>query len=358
MPAMTATSPTPALAVGVIGDGFMQPSYFVDALNERLAGRALAIETMALNWPIERNITKVDPELPVQEFVGRPEQFYDFIGRAEILINHLAPVTRETFARAPKLKLIAVSRGGPINIDMAAAREHGVRVVNTPGRNASAVAEFTIASMLAETRNLIRGHVALAAGDYRGDLYHRDITGPELCELTVGVIGYGHVGTLVVRMLKGFGCRILVHDPYKQLSRADQDDGVAMVDLDTLIASSDVVTLHPRVTRETRGMIGAAEFAAMKRGAYFVNTARGPLVDYAALYEALTSGQLAGAALDTFEFEPPPPDWPLLKLSNVTLSPHIAGASRYTIRKAAVMIAEDVARFLAGEALLNPCDGQ
>lgn len=355
---MTAPHPQEALAVGIIGDGFMQPSYFVEALNERLAGRSLAIDIMTLGWPIERNITKVDPALPIQEFVGRPEQFFEFVGRAEILINHLAPVTRETFARAPKLKLIAVSRGGPVNIDMAAASEHGVRVVNTPGRNASAVAEFTVAAMLAETRNLIRGHVALAAGDYRGDLYHRDITGPELCELTVGVIGYGHVGTLVVRMLKAFGCRILVHDPYKQLSRADQDDGVTMVGLDLLLGESDIVTLHPRVTKETRGMIGAAQFAAMKRGAYFVNTARGPLVDYAALHEALTSGQLAGAALDTFEFEPPPPDWPLLKLPNVTLSPHIAGASRYTIRKAAVMIAEDVARFLSNQALLNACDGR
>ncbi|MDX6751168.1 2-hydroxyacid dehydrogenase [Geminicoccaceae bacterium 1502E] len=352
---MDSASSNEPLAVGIIGDGFMQPSYFVEALQERFADRPLAIETMTLGWPIERNITKVDPELSVQEFVGRPEQFFEFISRTEILVNHLAPVTRETFERAPRLKLIAVSRGGPINIDMKAAADHGVQVVNTPGRNASAVAEFTIASMLAETRNLIRGHIALARGEYRGDLYHRDITGPELCELTVGVIGYGHVGTRVVRMLKPFGCRILVNDPYKQLSREDLDDGVVMADLDTVLREADIVTLHPRVTQETRGMIGAAQFAAMKKGAYFVNTARGPLVDYDALHEALVSGQLAGAALDTFAFEPPPPGWPLLELPNVTLSPHIAGASRYTIRKAAVMAAEEVARFVNRQAPLHPC---
>jgi D-3-phosphoglycerate dehydrogenase len=129
-----------------------------------------------------------------------------------------------------------------------------------------------------------------------------------------------------------------------------------MVGIDALLAESDVVTLHPRVTKETRGMIGAPQFAAMKDGVYFINTARGPLVDYAALYEALTSGKIRGCALDTYELEPPPPDWPLLKLPNVTLSPHIAGASRFTIRKAAMMAAEDVRRFLDDEALLYACN--
>jgi D-3-phosphoglycerate dehydrogenase len=344
------------IAVGVIGDGFMQPSYFVDALHQAMPDRTLDISIMTLNWPIERNITKVDPVLPVGEFVGRPEQYYDFIGPCDILVCHLAPVIRTTFERAPDLRMVAVSRGGPINIDMAAARDHGVRVSNTPGRNASAVAEFAVATMLAEIRNLTRGHVSMVDGQYRGDLYHHDITGPELGELTVGVIGYGEVGTRLVKLLKPFGCRIIVTDPYKQLSREDADDGVPLVGLDTLLAESDVVTLHPRVTAETRGMIGAAQFAQMKRGVYFINTARGPLVDYPALYDALISGHIRGCALDTYEFEPPPPDWPLLKLANVTLSPHIAGASRFTIRKAAMMAAEDVRRFLDDESLLYACN--
>ncbi|BBK40979.1 oxidoreductase [Allostella vacuolata] len=343
------------VAVRIIGDGFMDPSYFVAALEERVAARPLAIRSMALAWPLQGRVTKSDPTLPVQEFAGRPEDYFDFVADAEILVNHLAPVTRETLERAPGLRLIAVSRGGPVNVDLQAARERGVAVVNTPGRNASAVAEFTIASLLAETRNLIRGHVAMAAGGFPRDLYHRDIAGPELCEMTVGVVGYGEIGARVVALLKPFGGRILVADPYKDLSDADKADGVRRVALDELLRDSDAVTLHPRVTPETRGMIGRERIAAMRRGAYLVNTTRGQILDYAALYDALVSRHLAGAALDTFDPEPPPADWPLLRLPNVTLSPHIAGASRYSIRKAAVTVADDIERFLAGQPLRFPC---
>ena len=171
--------------------------------------------------------------------------------------------------------------------------------------------------------------------------------------MTVGVIGYGHIGTKVVRHLKSFGCRILVCDPYVQLSPGDLDDGVEQVSLDAILEQSDVITMHPRVTAETTGMIGAAEFEKMKDGAYFINTARGPLVDYDALYEALTSGKLGGAGLETFAIEPVPRDWPLLKLPNVTLTPHIAGASVKTVTNAADMLAEEVRRFLSGEPLIN-----
>ncbi len=257
--------------------------------------------------------------------------------------------------RLPALKLVAVSRGGPVNIDLAAARARGVRVVNTPGRNAGAVAEFTIGAILAETRLIRAGHESLRAGEWRGDLYRADRTGRELSEMTVGVIGYGQIGRRVVRLLKAFGCRIMVADPYVQLSAADRADGVALVRLDTLLAQSDVVTLHARVTPETAGFIGRAQFAAMRPGAVFVNTARGPMVDYDALYDALVSHRLGGAMLETFAVEPVPPDWPLLRLSNVTLTPHIAGASVKTVTIAAAAAAEEVRRHIVGEPPLNPC---
>jgi D-3-phosphoglycerate dehydrogenase len=230
-----------------------------------------------------------------------------------------------------------------------------VRVVNTPGRNASAVAEFTIGAILAETRLIRAGHEALRAGEWRGDLYRADRTGRELSEMTVGVVGYGNIGTRIVKLLKPFGCRILVCDPYKQLSAADRADGVEMVNLDRLLARADIVTLHARVTAETTGMIGRDQFARMRPGTIFVNTARGPLVDYDALYDALASGHLGGAMLETFAIEPAPADWPLLKLPNVTLTPHIAGASVKTVTIAAAAIAEEVRRYLAGEPPVNPC---
>ncbi|TIV10777.1 MAG: oxidoreductase, partial [Mesorhizobium sp.] len=237
--------------------------------------------------------------------------------------------------RLPGLKLVAVSRGGPINIDMAAARTHGIRVVNVPGRNASAVAEFTIGAILAETRLIRVGHEALRKGEWRGDLYRADRTGRELSEMTVGVVGYGNIGTKVVRLLRAFGCRILVCDPYVQLSAEDRNAGVELVALDDLLGRSDVVTIHPRVTEETRGLVNKDTIARMKPGVIFINTARGPLVDYDALYDALASGQIASAMLETFAVEPVPADWPLLQLPNVTLTPHIAGASVRTVTYAA-----------------------
>ena len=174
-------------------------------------------------------------------------------------------------------------------------------------------------------------------------------------ELTVGVVGYGKIGTRVVRLLRAFGARILVHDPYVQLSAEDAAAGVHLVGFETLLAEADVVTLHARVTAETTRMMNADAFARMKSDAIFVNTARGPLCDYDALYAALNEGRIAGAMLETFGVEPVPPDWPLLQLPNVTLTPHIAGASLRTVTTAAEQAAEEVRRYLAGEPPLNPC---
>jgi D-3-phosphoglycerate dehydrogenase / 2-oxoglutarate reductase len=158
----------------------------------------------------------------------------------------------------------------------------------------------------------------------------------------------------VARLAAPFGCKIIVADPFKELTDEDIALGVEKVALADLISTADVVTLHPRVTPETRGMIGRAQIESMKKGAYIVNTTRGEVLDYEALYDALQSGHLSGAALDTFNPEPPPADWPLLKLPNVTLSPHIAGASRFSVTKAANMIAEDVFRILDGQNPLHP----
>ena len=343
-------------AVAIIGDRFMLPNLFEDALREA-CGEALTIRCLEQPWPdqpMEHGYAKAGMD-GLKEYVGKPDDIVAFIGDTPILVTHLAPLSAAMMDRLPQLKLIAVTRGGPVNIDIGAARERGIKVVNTPGRNASAVAEFAIGTILAQTRMITRGHDALRRGDWRGDLYRADLAGEELSEMTVGVVGYGHIGTRVVRILKAFGCRILVCDPYVQLAVDDLRDGVEQVSLERLLAQSDVVTLHPRVTEETRGMIGSAQFAAMKPGSFFVNTARGPLVDYQALYDALVSNHLRGAAIETFAVEPVPPDWPLLQLPNVTLTPHIAGASVKTVRIAARSAAEEVRRYLNGEPLLHLC---
>lgn len=342
--------------IAIIGDNFMLPEVF-RAKIEKVASGDLDIRTLQTAWPDEP-MEFGNPALgldKIKEYFGHPDEVVDFIGDAEILVTQLAPLSEGMMRRVPGLKLVAVSRGGPINIDMAAAKAHGITVVNVPGRNATAVAEFTIGAILAETRLIRVGHEALRKGDWRGDLYRADRTGRELNEMTVGVVGYGNIGTKVVRLLRAFGCHVLVSDPYVQLSAEDRNAGVELVALDNLLSRSDVVTLHSRVTEETRGLIGKDTIARMKPGVIFVNTARGPLVDYDALYEALVSGQIASAMLETFAVEPVPSDWPLLQLPTVTLTPHIAGASVRTVTYAAEQAAEEVRRYLAGLPPVNPC---
>jgi D-3-phosphoglycerate dehydrogenase len=212
-------STDPVCEVAIVGDNFMLPSMFERALRAACGDRVL-LRSLTLPWPDEpmQHGYAVAGMDGLREYQGDPDDIVRFVGDAEVLVTQLAPVSAWMLDRMARLKLIAVSRGGPVNIDMPAARARGVRVVNTPGRNASAVAEFAVGAILAETRLIRTGHEALRAGAWRGDLYRADRTGRELSEMTVGVIGYGQIGTRLVRLLKAFGCRILVADPYVQLT--------------------------------------------------------------------------------------------------------------------------------------------
>ena len=342
--------------IAIIGDRFMLPSVFQEKI-EAVCGNRHEIRAVETAWPDEpmEHGYAADGLDGLKEYYGKPDDVVEFVGGAEILVTQLAPLSAGMMDQLPQLRLVAVSRGGPVNIDVMAARARGITVVNTPGRNASAVAEFAIGAILAETRMIRRGHEALRKGNWRGDLYRADLAGRELNEMTVGVIGYGNIGTKVVKLLRAFGAKVLVCDPYVQLSADDRNAGVEHVGLEEILTRSDVVTLHSRVTPETTQMIDAEALAKMKRGAIFINTARGPLVDYDALYEALASGRLAGAMLETFAVEPVPADWPLLQLENVTITPHIAGASVRTVTFAAEQAAEEVRRYIAGLPPVNPC---
>ena len=343
--------------ISIIGDRFMLSRMFEEAIRTRCRLHELNIREYDFAWPdapMEHGYAVAGMD-GLKEYMGTANEVIELARGAKILVTHLAPLSAAIMDQLPDLKLVVVSRGGPVNIDMKAARARNIIVTNTPGRNASAVAEFTIGAILAETRNITKGHDALRRGEYRGDLYRADIAGEELSEMTVGLIGYGQVGSRVVKLLKAFGCRILVSDPYVQLSAEDLRDGVVQTSFERILAEANVISLHPRVTPETSKMINRDAIARMKRGAYLVNTARGPLMDYDALYDALVSGHLRGAMLETFAIEPAPPDWPLLKLPNVTLTPHIAGASLKTVRHAAGLAAEEVRRYLDGEGPLNRC---
>ena len=344
------------IQASIIGDRFMRSGVFVRAINN-VCGDSVACRSTDLPWPdepIDQGYSETGLS-GIKEYQGTPQQVAKHAKGCSVLVTQLAPLNEFVFAALPELKLVVVSRGGPVNVDMSAAARHGVTVVNTPGRNSTAVAQFTVGAIIAETRNISKGHESLRQGEYRGDLYRFDLVGEELQELIIGVIGYGEVGKLFVDHMVALGSRVCVYDPFANLLPKHQGGNVEQVEFKELLMKSDVVTLLCRVTEKNVGIIGAKEFDMMKQGATFVNTARGPLVDYDALYDALASGKLRGAILDTFAVEPVPPDQPLLKLPNVTLTPHIAGASLTTIRNSAKNAAEEIRRWINGEPPLNPC---
>ncbi len=338
------------LRVAVIGDHFVGTELFVEALERQVRPlvRELHVATLDVSWPDVPLVQNAE----VKEFCGDPQAVAALVAGAQALLTHVAPVTQAVVDAGDQLGIIGCCRGGPVNVNVAAASARGIPVVNAPGRNSQAVVEFTVGLILAECRGIARAHAALSQGVWRGDLYRYDRTGRELRGQTIGLVGLGAVAQLLVPCLLPFGLRVIAYDPFVTAARF-AELGVEAVDFASLLAQSDIVSLHARVTPQTVGMIGRAEFAAMKPGAYFINTARGPLVDYDALYAALAGGHLAGAGLDCFPEEPPSPDWPLLALPNVTLTPHIAGSSQGSAQRGAQDVVADVANWVAGRPLLR-----
>jgi D-3-phosphoglycerate dehydrogenase len=277
----------------------------------------------------------------VREAAGDPAELARAAGPADVLLTHLAPVTASVLAAAPRLRLVGVTRGGPVNVDLAAATGHGVPVCYLPGRNLGAVAEYAVGLMIAVTRNVGPASRTLAGGRWDGSYFRYGKCGPELRAATVGLVGLGAIGRRVAELLGAFGATVLAHDPY-----AVEVPGVRLVGLPELLAGSDIVSVHARLTDDTRAMFGPEAFAAMRPGAYFINTSRGELVDEAALRAALDGGRLRGAALDVFAPEPPDPAGGLLGRDDVLTTPHLAGASRQVAEESAATVARAVAGYL------------
>jgi len=291
-------------------------------------------------------------EKSISEYWGSPNQLTEEIGDAEILVVHRAPVTAEVMTASSNLRLIGCARGGPINVDVAEATKRGILVVRAPGRNADAVADYTIGLILAEARTIARAHMRFVSEgtwrfDEQGRLAFR--RGIELPGKTLGLIGFGDIGTRVAQRVKGFGMRVLVYDPY--LSNEEERRGVELTDLDTVMSESDFVSIHARATEENVNLIGEKEIRLMKETSILINTARASLVDYTALYEALRDHRILGAALDVYPEEPVNPDSPLLKLDNVTLTPHLAGTTQEVPLNGVKIVVEDVGRYLHGETV-------
>ena len=330
-----------------VTDLFIKKEVVEAALREKLGHiDHLEIENYAVDFPV----TPLQySEGEITEFVGSEEDLIRRIGDVDHLVVHTSPVTQSVIEHGKKLKSISVTRGGAVNVNVEAATRKQIPVFNTPGRNSSAVAEFTIGLIIAETRNIARSHETTRQGKWVDDYYMYDKTEYELSSKVIGLMGYGNIGEKVCKLLSGFGCKVLVYDPY--ISQVERN--AELVDLDTLLSEADIISLHMRVTPETTGMINLKLLKRMKSSAILVNTARGPLVNYSDLYEALSGGIIARAALDTFESEPVEEGNPLLKLENVTLTNHIAGASRNAVKISADIMAEDLKAFLEGRDVKN-----
>lgn len=331
-----------------ITDLFIKKEVVEAALRNKLAHiDDLVIENFSVDFPITP-LQYGDGE--VTEYVGSEEDILERIGDADHLVVHTSPVTKRVIEQGRKLKSISVTRGGAVNVNIDAASRLNIPVFYTPGRNSSAVAEFTVGLMIAETRNIARSHEAVRQGRWVDDYYIYEKSEFELSNKVIGLMGYGNIGAKVCRLLSGFGCRVLVYDPY--IAEVESHNA-KLTDLDTLLAEADIISLHMRVTPETTGMINMDILRRMKRSAILVNTARGPLVNYGDLYMALEQGVISRAALDTFDVEPIERDNPLLKLENVTLTNHIAGSSRNAAQISAEIMAEDLKDFLEGREVKN-----
>ena len=271
---------------------------------------------------VARSLTPPGFELIMADF-GTPE-FINAAAEAEYFLGLARNMGGEFFRAAPKLKLVQLLSAGYDRVDVEAARKARVPVANNGGANAIAVAEHTILLMLAVLKQLVRFHQDVVAGRWRPPASSESPV-YELSGRTVGIIGLGNIGKKVARRARAFDARVQYYDIVR-LSEAEEDAlGVRFVLLAELLRTSDIVTLHVPLTDTTRGIIGARELSLMKKDAIVVNTCRGPVVDEAALYQALKERQIGGAGLDVLVDEPPKKDNPLFTLGTVTLTPHSAG---------------------------------
>ena len=272
----------------------------------------------------------------------------------EVLVLQGAAISDAVLDAAPGLRAVCCARGGPVNVDLDAATERGIPVVTTPGKNAEAVADLTIGFIVMLARRLpeVVRHVE-AGGVFGHDNYEGSRWfGHDLAGRTLGLVGFGQVGRRVANRALAFGMRVVAHDPFVPAA-AIAEAGAEAVDLETLVATADVISLHARASADNRHLIGRAEVARMKPGCLLINTARDTLVDEEALAEGLASGQLAGIALDLVSPSPPSGHHPLLAFPNVIITPHIGGSTFETLQHAAEMIAAEIERLEAGEPLVN-----
>lgn len=336
----------------VVGDPYMPATVYAEAL-ARL-GDDVTVSTMQIDAATAPP-PRTESERRLREYAGDPAEVARAVAGHHVLIVHGAPVSSEVLDAAP-LRLVCCARGGPVNVDVAAATERRILVTNTPGKNAEAVAELTIAFALLLLRQVPRAsRYLLEGGAFTRSVFDgREYFGREAADVTLGLVGLGHVGREVAARAQALGFKLIGSDPWvSDLTAA----GVEMVKLDDLLARSDIISVHARATAVNRHMFSHEQFARMRQGTLLINTARESLVDEQALLEALEQGIVAGAALDVVEHPPDGTSHPLLSAPNVLVTPHIGGATAETLSRGARVAVAAVADLIAGRPpspLVNP----
>ena len=277
-----------------------------------------------------------------------PELLVERLQGADAVICNKVRISAETMAACPNLKYIGLFATGFNNIDVAYAADHGITVCNVPGYSTEAVAQHSFALLLAITDRCHEYNATVAQGDWiRSRTFtYFPIPLTELCGKTIGIVGYGAIGKRMGDMARAFGMDVLVCG-----RRPVRDTDVEQVPFEELLRRSDVVSMHCPLNADSEGMMNAEAFAKMKKGAIFINTARGGLVDEHALRAALDSGHLMGAGVDVLQVEPMAEDCPLLGAPNCIITPHIAWAGVETRRRLMGIVAENIRRFLAGKPI-------
>ena len=308
-----------------------------------------AAEVVAIEWPCasrqefqhrSQNLEKNGPEAePV------PDEVYEAVADADVLLTHFCPVPASVVGAGKNLKLSGTCRGGREHVDVAAATARNIPVIHCI-RNAEATSDFAIGLMYAETRNIGRAHAALKQGEWRKEYVNSGYT-TSMCEMTLGVVGLGHIGKLVAKKGAGLGMkRVIAYDPFVTQEQVDEIGlPVTMVGEEELFSTADVISLHLRLTPDTAKCINERLLGLMKPTAYLINTSRAGVVDKDALVKALQEKKIGGCALDVFWEEPVPADDPILALDNVTITPHNAGNVVDALPKSPLLLARKIREY-------------
>jgi D-3-phosphoglycerate dehydrogenase len=339
-----------SLRVLVVGDAYAPTTVFADAF----AGLETTHDFDYLQLDVDGDFQPTTAsERHISEYAGSPSQLWPRMAGVDVLVVHGAPVTREVLAASEALRLVCCARGGPRNVDLEAASELGIPVVTTPGKNAEAVADQTVCFLVMLARGFPKAQRFVTEGGRVGGSTFEGLEffGHELGGHVLGLVGYGNVGRCVARRVRPFGVDVIAFDPFVEIG--GDEPARQVPELAELLAEADFVSVHARATAENEDLLDEGAFAAMRPGAYFLNTARETLVDEQALDDALASGRLAGAAVDVVRPRAETGPHPLLRHGNVIITPHIGGATHETLQRGARMLAGELLRFSAGEPPVN-----